>query len=40
MDKLTKVYNRRAGYDILEDIITKADQELTYFAISFIDINN
>ncbi|MGM0370267.1 MAG: GGDEF domain-containing protein, partial [Bacillota bacterium] len=40
MDKLTKVYNRRAGYDILNDIKTKADEEMTFFTISFIDINN
>ena len=39
-DKLTQVYNRRAGYKMLKETKAEADSNNGCFAIAFIDINN
>lgn len=39
-DKLTQVYNRRAGYKILEEVKAEADKKDYCFTVAFIDINN
>ena len=39
-DKLTQVYNRRAGYKILEEVKSEADKRDYCFTVAFLDINN
>ncbi|MCK8818023.1 diguanylate cyclase [Natroniella sulfidigena] len=40
IDKMTRVYNRRAGYEILKDLKKRVDDEGGSLAIAFIDLNN